>query len=417
MLCVADVFPWPARDGYRIRLSQAIRALAEAGELDFFAAERSSVDTSAMPPDIELTRCEVALAPNMPVTRALLARMLASRLPKAVLARDWTLARQQLQHWAEPSYDLVWYSHAVTLAGLGRVTASAAVLDADNLEDVRLRSLRAAHLKGLRTVLALPHRSGNLAREVRPRVTGALSTFDARRWQRLQRRLSTQVDATLVCSELDKRRLGVRNAVVVPNGYDEPRRDANGPPRSNVMSMVGLFHYPPNYDAARFFVREVLPHVRAQIPNATVQFIGRHHGFLDDLGSVGGVVITGEVDDVVDELAGARVVIVPLRAGSGTRLKVLEAFACRIPVVSTSLGCEGLDVAPGRHLLVADRPEQFADACIRLLADDQLHQRITSEAWSLFESRYRWQDVRRLIRELVGSLTEGSGAVAGLRST
>jgi glycosyltransferase involved in cell wall biosynthesis len=74
-------------------------------------------------------------------------------------------------------------------------------------------------------------------------------------------------------------------------------------------------------------------------------------------------------------------------------------------VVSTPLGCEGLEVTRDRHLLVADSPATFAEACVRLLTDQPLHDRVTREAWSLFESRYRWRDIRREIRELVGSLT------------
>jgi glycosyltransferase involved in cell wall biosynthesis len=401
ILCLADAFPWPARDGYRIRMNHIIRGLAEAGAVDLFAVARGAPGTASPPVDIPLERWAVTSAPPHPVNARLLARTLAGPLPRRVLWRDWTPARRELERWAQGPYDVVWYSHGDTLAGLGPVAARASIFDTDNLEDMRLRSLRAAHVRGLRALVRRPRRSAEFRRELRYRLTGVAATFDARRWERLQHRLAERVDATVVCSELDQRRLGVANAVVIPNGYEEPVVTNNGSRKDNVMSMVGLFHYGPNQDGARFFVQDVLPLIRSRIPNATVRFVGRHDGHLGDLGLVDGVELTGEVEDVPTELAHARVAIVPLRAGSGTRLKVLEAFACRVPVVSTSLGCEGIELTPDRHLLVADEPAGFADACVRLLSDDQLHDRVTEEADGLFQSRYRWVDIRRQIRDLV----------------
>ncbi len=404
ILCLADAFPWPARDGYRIRMNHIIRGLAEVGAVDLFAVSRGRPGSISPPATVPLERWKVSTAPPRPINARLLAGTLASRLPRRVLWRDWAAARRELEEWAVGPYDLVWYSHGDTLAGLGPVPAAASVFDTDNLEDMRLRSLRAAHLRGLRALLIHPNRSSEFRRELRYRLTGVAATFDARRWERLQHRLAEQVDATVVCSELDKRRLGVANAVVIPNGYEEPAVASNGTAGDHVMSMVGLFHYGPNQDGARFFVRDVLPHVRARVPDAKVRFVGRHDGHLGELDLADGVELTGEVEDVPTELANARVAIVPLRAGSGTRLKVLEAFACRVPVVSTSLGCEGLELTPDRHLLVADEPSEFADACVQLLSDDALHDRVTREAWSLFESRYRWRDIRLQIQDLVRSL-------------
>ncbi len=404
ILCVSDVVPWPARDGYRIRLSHVLSALAEIGPVDLFAAGRGPAAAADIPDDLPLRRVKVGSAPGVRVTPSVLARTLAGPLPRRVLWRNWLAAQRELRAWAEPAYDLVWYSHADALAGLGPIPAPASVLDVDNLEDMRLRSLRAAHLRGLRSVLRHPRRSADLPAQLRYRTAGALATFDARRWTRLQRRLANQVDAILVCSELDRRRLGAANAVVIPNGYDEPAPSGNGSDGGRVMSMVGLFHYGPNSDAARFFVDEVLPRVRTRIPDAAVRFIGRHDGHLGDLANRDGVAVTGEVESVAGALGGTRVAIVPLRAGSGTRLKVLEAFASRMPVVSTTLGCEGLDVVAGRHLLVADTPEGFADACTALLSDDRLHERISAQGWELFQSQYRWQDIGRRIGELVQSL-------------
>jgi polysaccharide biosynthesis protein PslH len=412
ILCVAEDFPWPPRDGYRIRLSNVVTALSQVGELELFAANRRPDEPRPLPADVELARVEVVPAPNLlPIDARLLVRTLASPLPKRILWHDWSLARRRLREWAVLPYDLVWYGHPDSRAGFGAVPARTTVLDADNLEDMRERSLRDAHLRTLRSLLAAPRPSAEFVRDVRARAKGiASSTLDARRWRALQRRLAAEADAVVVCSELDRRRLGAPNAVVIPNGYKEPGAPPARADRGEAMVMVGRFAYPPNADGARFFVREILPRIRQRIPDATVRLVGRDEGLLEDLRRVNGVTITGEVPDVSDELGRARAVVVPLRAGSGTRLKVLEAFAFRVPVVSTALGCEGLEVTPDGHLLVADEPSAFAEACVRLLRDDALHDRIALEALSLFESRYRWEDIRRSICELASSVIERSAS-------
>ncbi len=306
ILLLADAFPWPARDGYRIRLNHVIKALADAGSLDLFAVARGATDFPCPPADIPVARWSAAIAPGRPVTRRLLARTLRTRVPRRVLWRDWSAARRELGQWSQSSYDLVWYSHADTLAGLGRVPARAAVFDTDNLEDMRLRSLRSAHLRGLGAILAPARPTPQRRREVRYRLAGLLATFDAGRWERLQQQLAGDVDATVVCSELDRLRLNVPNAVVIPNGYEEPE-GAVGDTNGKVMSMVGLFHYGPNSDGARYFVQDVLPQVRASVPDSMVRFIGRHDGHLGDLSKAAGVETTGEVDDVPTELRRARV--------------------------------------------------------------------------------------------------------------
>jgi glycosyltransferase involved in cell wall biosynthesis len=97
--------------------------------------------------------------------------------------------------------------------------------------------------------------------------------------------------------------------------------------------------------------------------------------------------------------------VVPIRFGGGTRIKILEAFAHGVPVVSTTVGCEGLDVIDGRHLLVADRPAELAVACCRLLTDEDVRKRISAEARALWEQRYRWTAVTPAVAEVLREVT------------
>jgi glycosyltransferase involved in cell wall biosynthesis len=206
----------------------------------------------------------------------------------------------------------------------------------------------------------------------------------------------------VVCSELDRTRLGAPRTAVIPNGYAQPPRpigriDVGDPP---TVLLAGALTYPPNADAAIYFVEEILPKIHARIPRVRARIVGKHGGGLDHLRSEL-VSITGGVPDIGAELARADVSVVPLRFGGGTRIKILESFAHRIPVVTTPVGCEGLDSIDGQHLMVADDPESFADACARLLTDVSLRARLTDAAYELYARRYRWEDITQTVVELV----------------
>jgi len=113
-----------------------------------------------------------------------------------------------------------------------------------------------------------------------------------------------------------------------------------------------------------------------------------------------GIHVTGRVEDVRPYYRRSTVCVVPLRAGGGTRLKILEAMALGRPVVSTSIGCEGLDVVDGEHLFIADRPEEFADRTIRLLTDEALRRSITSRARAMVVSRYDWDIIAKQLMQV-----------------
>ena len=133
--------------------------------------------------------------------------------------------------------------------------------------------------------------------------------------------------------------------------------------------MTGLMKYRPNVDGATFFVREILPRIVQVRPGATFYVVGGEPA--PEVLRLAGpnVVVTGGVDDVRPYVHKAAVFVVPLRVGSGTRLKVLEGLSMGKPMVSTALGCEGIDVVAGEHLLVADQAAPFADAVLALMDD------------------------------------------------
>jgi len=169
----------------------------------------------------------------------------------------------------------------------------------------------------------------------------------------------------------------------------------------------GTLRYPPNAEGARFLVREVAPRLRALVPRVRIRLVGTTAPGLSGLDDPPSVTLVGQVPDMSVELAVADLVVVPLRFGSGTRLKVLEAFAQKVPVVSTTLGAEGLGVGDGVHLLLADTPDGLAGACARLLGDEGLRGRLADAAHELFLRRYA-DDV---VAERVASVARRVAAV------
>jgi glycosyltransferase involved in cell wall biosynthesis len=245
-------------------------------------------------------------------------------------------------------------------------------------------------------------------------VTGFLKHRQARRnaalWSRLQRLAARSVEAVVVCSEEDRQRLGVPNGAVIPNGYAEPNvplgRAAVGEPPTILLQ--GMLNYPPNADAARYLVDRILPRVRQRLPSAQVRIVGRTSEAVERLAERPGVVVTGRVPEIETELARSDLVAVPIRFGGGTRIKILEAFAHRLPVVSTSIGAHGLDAVHGSQLLIADDADRFAEACVRLLTDRSLRDSLAGAAHALFVERYRWTTIGQEVKDLVMETVDGS---------
>ncbi len=155
---------------------------------------------------------------------------------------------------------------------------------------------------------------------------------------------------------------------------------------------TGTMDYHPNTQAAVFFAERCWPLIRRQIPDATWQIVGRNPPpEIERLAQLPGVMVTGWVPDVRPYLARAALAIAPLLIGGGTRLKILEAFAMQKAVVSTSLGCEGIAVEPGKHLVVKDEPEAFADAVITLLQHPEQRAAYGAAGRALVETTYSWE--------------------------
>jgi glycosyltransferase involved in cell wall biosynthesis len=218
-------------------------------------------------------------------------------------------------------------------------------------------------------------------------------------------RYASRFDRTITVSRLERDllRSGAPRLTVdiIPNGCDTravvPLPEATA---GNGLLYVGTLGYPPNSDAVLHFTQTILPLIRRRVPDTTLVVVGhRPSPAVRRLADRGDIVLAGTVSDLLPYYREAKVCIVPLRAGGGTRLKILEAMALGRPVVSTQVGCEGLEVSDGEHLLVADAPADFADRVVQLITDAQLRQRLRQNARALVESVYDWSVIcHRLLR-------------------
>ncbi len=178
--------------------------------------------------------------------------------------------------------------------------------------------------------------------------------------------------------------------VVIPNAVDLSRYDFRpARPGGGLLLFVGDLSWPPNAEGLRWFADRVWPLVRAAAPEARVEVLGR--------GAPASLMrrapewkFLGEGGDTRPHWSRADAAIVPLRAGGGTRLKILEAVACGVPVVSTTVGSEGLELEPEREILLRDDPPDFADALVRLLRDPSLRESLSAAARARVERRYDW---------------------------
>lgn len=381
-LVVATEYPWPRNSGSRLRLATTLQALRSTGPVDLFSAVSASRTDFSDPPDgLGLGSVERITIDDRPPGAADYARAIGRpAAPFELPRRSEPVMRRALERFRSGPYDLVWYFQVRAWVLAGSPAEVHAVVDIDDLEDEKILAR-----------VALPRPASTTVARLRQTAARLWTEEDARRWRRLHRLIADRVSATVVCSELDAERSGLRGVRVIPNGYPPPaepvgRTVVSSPP---VVTFQGTLRYAPNADAARFLVTDVGPRLRALVPEARIRLVGLAPPAFADLDDPPAVTLTGQVPDIADELARADVIVIPLRYGSGTRVKILEAFAHRVPVVSTTVGAEGLDVRSEHHLLVADGPEAIARACARLIGDPALRASIADEAHLLYMERYQ----------------------------
>ena len=226
-------------------------------------------------------------------------------------------------------------------------------------------------------------------------------SHEHKRMAAFEEKICRQCAHVIAVSAVDARKMeqlfGVNHVSDVKTGVDIGYFAPPAEARKAVADMVfvGSMDWMPNIDGMKFFVAEVLPLIQAKLPSATLAIVGRTPPPEIQKMASGNIQVTGTVPDIRPYLWGSKISIVPLRIGSGTRLKIYEAMAAKSAVVSTTVGAEGLIYHDGENIAIADTPEDFAARCVELIQDERRRTAMAAAAFQLVKDHFSWEQVTR----------------------
>jgi glycosyltransferase involved in cell wall biosynthesis len=410
-LVVAENLPYPTLKGGDLRSWQNVNALAGMGQVGVFGlCSNDRRHAVKAPPRVSVWRSSSDPALAFPPQRN---RKLSARawfLSPTGHPADVYYSRQAVSEIAdviaefEPHVVLIerlWLHHYINpVKSLGcRV-----ILDNHNVESVLYRQIA----------------ESTLGDDLPARI---VHDFIPVRTETIERQAAQAADQIWVCSvndeQLMRRAYGTRVPIrVVTNGVDVDRyRRTPTPPGAGAARSLVLpaaFAFPPNAQAARFLTDELFPRLTANDPDSRLVLVGSMptSHMIEAARRDSRILVTGAVRDVRPYIAAASAMVAPVFEASGTRFKILEAFASKIPVITTSKGAEGLGATDGKDLLLAENVEQFVAAIKRLWANDRLVARVTTNAFELVREHHSWAVARAQIRKAVHELMQVDGGVS-----
>ena len=330
-------------------------------------------------------------------------RSVVSRLSRGVLSRrpliqsfyyDARLAAKVKELTSRVAYDLIQVEFPFLAPYLSAVeprSRAKKILTMHNIESLRFeRELQLAHWGKRRLVLLGNH-------------------LFFREWEKEALR---QFDGIITVSDLERtwvQQHAPQSLVdVVPNGVDTEYFRPGSPIASTsnpYIVFTGAMDYPPNVDAAGWLCSEILPQLQRSVPGIRLKIVGKNpHPRVLELGQRKGVEVTGTVADIRGYVAESLALVVPLRSGGGTRLKILEAMALERPVISTTVGAEGLDINPGTDILIADDAQRFVDHIRSVLGSPEKAEAIGKAGRRLVMGKYDWRVCLGGLERLYGRL-------------
>jgi glycosyltransferase involved in cell wall biosynthesis len=401
ILFVASRLPYPLDGGTKQRMFHLVTALASVGEVDLVCYEHPDdgpVDPRRGPlgdlcRDVHVLPCPAERWPDPARSyRDVLERYVRAPKPYLVSAFPGGALAERVATLSEKA-DLVWVERIFVAAWLTR-DLDKTIVDLDDIESEKER--RRLALERFRP-WHLPLR------------------WDNARLRRLERSAPRRYASVAVCSETDRAFFApsLRDRVlVVPNGV--PARLLSRPrslQATPTIVFVGQMRYGPNLEAALWLARDIFPRIAAAVPGVRLCIVGAHKSpALTAVHDGTRVVVTGRVDDVEPFVSGAAVSVAPIRVAGGTRIKILESLALGTPVVSTTIGAEGLGLVAGRHLRIADTAEGLASEVVALLGDAQAREALSRAGRAVVAERYTWEAVgRRLASTLDAHLSVRTG--------
>ncbi|HUV03878.1 MAG TPA: glycosyltransferase family 4 protein [Armatimonadota bacterium] len=406
ILALSTWFPFPPDNGSKARAYNLLSRLGEKHTLDLIALSQSGRDAEHLG-EVQrfCRRVEVFPEPRFHPKDVRSWLGFFSPVPRYFRAHHCPEMEALSMQWAqEENYDA---ALAVTLGAApcaAKLNVRFKVLDQHNVESQVIK------------------RRWQNERSLRRRLRYAPTWMKA---ERFERAVARKFDAVMVVSEPELHMMehllgnGHRAKIhVIPNGVDSSFLEYRAPAREHrVLVFTGALAYQPNYDAAVRLCRRILPAVRSEFPDARLRITGRLDGVdIEGLMRIAGVEFTGYVEDIRPVVASASALVVPLRYGGGTRLKILEAMALGTPVVSTPVGAEGLQAQDGVHILIAESDAALAEQISRVLADTGLAARIAQNAHALVQKRYRWDAIAAEFECILVAHEEGTaGTCTGVK--
>ena len=371
VLVIDEEVPLPADSGKRIRTWSLLKTLAQRHEVTLLTYSDSTHDDELRSAFIQPEAVSPAPVLSMPTLYFRIFCNLFSRLP-------FSVEKHYSRRFADRLHDLLsvrkfdlvhceWTPYAQYLQGISQPT----VIATHNVE-AQIWSRRAQVARSL--------------------FAKAFFWTQALKMRSFERRVLASASAVTSVSELDSelmRAVTGMDVTTVSNGVDVDFMEPSDIAEEGIL-FLGSLDWQPNQDAVLYFVESILPLIRTSLPHTKITVVGRKPpvGFRRSLENR--VQLFCDVPDVRPTMAAAAVVVVPLRIGGGTRIKILEALSMRKAVVSTRVGAEGLDVIDGQHLLLADEPDEFADSVCRLLQNPELRDEMGRNGRRLVENRYAW---------------------------
>lgn len=408
ILFVTNNLPFPPIDGWKIRVFALIRGLAARHRVSVVSFLRTTEDPQA----VEALRsycADVWVVPRdgrySPLR--LLAGMVSSTPFTAINYRDRRMLALMSQALQASRADIV-QAESLHMAQYCLGVPAVTILDLHNIESVLME---------------------RYARQVGNPMKRWYATMTWRKLLAYERRMYREFSHCLTCSEEDRRAVweldGSLRVSVIPNGVDidEYVPDESGAEVPNRLLFVGRMDYHANVDGIVWFCEEILPRIRAHCPDVTVQIVGGHPtAEVRRLARPGVVDVTGFVADVRPYFRSASVVLVPLKVGGGTRLKLLQALAMGKAVVSTTVGAEGIEVTSFRNILLADDPKAFARQVLHLLKHPGLRRELGRAGRQLVERRYSWEGIVRNLEQVYDAcrsapVSEGARVFDGGRAS
>jgi glycosyltransferase involved in cell wall biosynthesis len=417
ILLLTQVLPYPVDAGPKVRAYYMLRHLAGAHQVTLVSFVRPDDRAEAVEHLRSLCHAVYAVPMRRSVWRNLRAVLkgLLTGLPIVVARDDVAEMETTLRRLARAQRFDVVHADQLSMAGYGRLAARVA-----SAGTARPRALldehNAIYLLTRRMAAGEP---SVLRRSIMQREAKAFARYEAsmcRAYDALLTVTAEDRDRLLALFQPEERSTIAEKLTVVPICVDpvavQPVARADGGPPS--ILHLGTMFWPPNVAGVLWFAREVLPLVRQQIPEARLVIVGKNPpSDVTALAADPRIEVTGYVADPTPHLAAAGVFIVPLHAGGGMRVKILDAWLWGLPVVTTPIGAEGIAVRDGENLLIAGDARAFAAATVRLLSDGELNRRLRTAGRAWVEATYAWHKVYHRVDEVYAGLLQVSAPQHG----